>query len=366
MQEMIEAEPALAEAILGDSRVTGALAAAVGAAVRGGGRLAVTGCGTSEHAALALAAILGEALFRRGVPRGTVVARQAFEAALDPWPAGMLIGISHEAETAATVAALRVARTAGTRIGLITANASGPAASLVDAKIVTPLLDRSWCHTVGYLSPLLAGAAVGASLAGSALDARRVGDILAAMIARRDEFTPVATGLGEATSFIVVGSGIDAVSARELALKIEEGVRLPAVARDTETELHGHLVSASRSTAVIAIVADPRSWRQRAERASQLLGAARRLGMPTAAILTAEAKEMVPADATSAGRIVLPPLSGGDPFTALAETAAVSGVALQLLALALLTLHGRNPDLIGRENADQREAAAIASASFPL
>jgi hypothetical protein len=88
--------------------------------------------------------------------------------------------------------------------------------------------------------------------------------------------------------------------------------------------------------------------------------------MPTAAIVGTAAQDWLPAEATNAGRIVLPPLSGGDPVTALAEAALVTGVALQLLTLALLTLHGRNPDLIGRENADQSEAAAIASASFPL
>ncbi len=30
--------------------------------------------------------------------------------------------------------------------------------------LVTPLVDRSWCHTVGYVSPLLAGAAIAAGL----------------------------------------------------------------------------------------------------------------------------------------------------------------------------------------------------------
>ena len=366
MQEMIEAEPALAEAILGDGRVTGALAAAMSQAVRNGGRVAITGCGTSEHAAMAVATILAEALARRGVPRGSVVARQAFEAALEPWPQSLLIGISHEGETAATVAALRAARAAGSKTALVTANAAGPAAALVDAKVITPLLDRSWCHTVGYLSPLLAGAAVATSLSGSPLDARRLADILAAMLDQRGLVQGVATSLAGARSFLVVGSGIDYVAARELALKVDEGVRLPGAARDTETELHGHLASATVSTALIAIVADPRSTRPRAERATQLLLAARRLGMPTTAILGADAQEFVPAEATSAGRIVLPPLSGGDPVTGLAEASAATGVALQLLALALLTLHDRNPDLIGREIADQRESAAIASASFPL
>ena len=366
MQEMIEAEPELARSILQDARATGALAAEVAEAVRGSGRVAITGCGTSEHAAMAVAVILGEALAQRGVGRGTVVARQAFEAALEPWPAGLLIGISHEAETKATIAALRVAREAGTRTALITANDGGPAASLIDARVITPLLDRSWCHTVGYLSPLLAGAAVAASLSGSPLDAGRVSTILGQVLAERAALDPVAAALGSAQGFVVVGSGIDHVAARELALKIEEGVRLPAVARDTETELHGHLGSAVPGTALIAVVADPRAAGPRAARAVQLLMAARRLGMPTAAIVSDAAVSLVPAEATSAGRIVVPALSGGDFVTAVAEAAVSTGIALQLLTLALVMLHGHNPDLIGRENADQREAAEIAGASFPI
>lgn len=366
MQEMIEAQPELARAILRDGRATGTLAAEVAEAVRNGGRVTVTGCGTSENAAMAVAVLLGEALFQRGVQRGTVVARQAFEAALEPWPPGLVLGISHEGTTPATVAALRAAREAGARTALITANGSGPAASLVDARVVTPLIDRSWCHTVGYLSPLLAGAGVAASLSGAPLDAARVAAILAQVLAQSDAIAVVANALGAASRFVTVGSGVDAVGARELALKIEEGVRLPAVARDTETELHGHLVSATPEAAFIAIVADPRATAPRAQRATQLLLAAHRLHMPTAAVVSAAADALVPAQATSAGRIVLPAVSGADSVTSVAEAALATGIALQLLALALLTHHRRNPDLIGREQADQREGAEIASSSFPL
>jgi glucosamine 6-phosphate synthetase-like amidotransferase/phosphosugar isomerase protein len=168
--------------------------------------------------------------------------------------------------------------------------------------------------------------------------------------------------VADATSFVVCGSGIDAISARELALKLEEGVRLPAVGRETETELHGHLVSARPDTALIAIVTEPRATAARAERAAQLLRASARLGMPTLALVSADAGRWIGAEATTA-RITLP-----DPgrVRSLGTWLLTSAIALQLLTLELLTLHGRNPDLIGRENADQREAAAIASERFPV
>ena len=44
---------------------------------------------------------------------------------------------------------------------------------------------------------------------------------------------------------VVAGSGLDYVSARELALKVEEGSGLPATALQTETVRHGHLAAAS-------------------------------------------------------------------------------------------------------------------------
>ena len=169
-----------------------------------------------------------------------------------------------------------------------------------------------------------------------------------------------ARALANARSFVVFGSGIDAISARELALKIEEGVRLPAVARETETELHGHLVSANGDAALIGIVTEPRATAARAARADQLLRAGR-ADWACRRWRSCRVRRMRswPDSATDA-RIVMGDTSHGS----IVEALLASAVALQLLTLELLTLHDRNPDLIGRENVDQREAAAIASAEL--
>src|SRR4051812_28170704 len=138
MEEMILAEPGLVAPIF-------ASAAAVEAAesIREGGPVVVTGCGTSEHAAMAGAAPLGH----------RAIARDALEASPDPPDGGVLIAVSHEGGTAATLAALDAAKRA--RTVLITAK-DGPA----DIVVHTPLVDTSWCHTVGYVSPLLALTAI--------------------------------------------------------------------------------------------------------------------------------------------------------------------------------------------------------------
>ena len=69
MEEMIEAEPGARGAGVGPAAARGGLAALVAT----GGPVVLTGCGTSEHAAMAGAAMLREV----GV---AAVARDAFEA----------------------------------------------------------------------------------------------------------------------------------------------------------------------------------------------------------------------------------------------------------------------------------------------
>ena len=93
---------------------------------------------------------------------------------------GAVLGISHDGGTWATVEALEAARRAGARTGLITARGDARASEQADAVLVTPVVDRSWCHTVGYTSPITAALALAA-----APDAGVVGDLIAAGVARR-------------------------------------------------------------------------------------------------------------------------------------------------------------------------------------
>jgi len=355
MQEMIEAEPALAEPVLSDP-AAGDLGELVRGAVGAGEPVAVVGCGTSEHGAMAVAEQITEALGGRG----RADARQAFEAMLDPWPAGACIGISHEGGTAATVAAMTSARRAGAAIGLITAVAASEAAKESDHALVTPLRDRSWCHTVGYVSPILGGAAVAAAC-GLAVDPRAAHDALSVSADVGDAVRAVASSLHGVTRYLTVGSGADRIAARELALKIEEGVRVPATARDLETILHGHWVAQDEGTAVVLILTDSRDHGARAARASQMLRAAASIGCRTAAIVAPETGAGIPDTETPAGRIVVP-----DPGDLPRSTGSLlaSAPALQLLTLELVHLAGANPDLIRREEAPYRDAAAIAEASL--
>ena len=111
MEDMILAEPGLAPAIASAPGAE-AIAGAVLAAAHAGRPIVVTGCGTSEHGALAVAALLDDALRRAGVA-ALPESRQALDAALDPRAGGLCIGISHDGTTRATILALEAARTAG-------------------------------------------------------------------------------------------------------------------------------------------------------------------------------------------------------------------------------------------------------------
>ena len=354
MSQMIAAEPALAERLihrLSTDETVEQLVSAIRDATAAGRPIATTGCGTSEHAAMGLAALLTEAL---DLPAGRdVQSIQALETLARPVADGLLIAVSHEGGTHITNEALRAARDAGARTALITVGGESPGAELADIVVRTEEQDQSWCHTVGYLSPLLAGVVLAANLSRSRVDALAI----RALLDVADDphaAASTASALASSDRLIVAGAGVDHVSARELALKVAEGARLPASAHQLETLLHGHLAAATRWTGLVLLMTTPghRDGPIR-ERSARVLSAARALAVPAAAILSAEVADSIPDEETPAGRIVLPRTGrvGG-----VAGSLLGSAVALQLLAERLARARGVNPDTLGREDPAQAVA----------
>ena len=135
MAEMIAAEPGLADRIAARLLADGsaeALASLLRGAAAAGAPVVATGCGTSEHAAMAAAAILRDAWRSSGFAGRGPVSAQAFELALDPPAGGVVIGISHEGGTTATMAAMAAGRGHGAATALITGSAASPAAAGAD------------------------------------------------------------------------------------------------------------------------------------------------------------------------------------------------------------------------------------------
>ncbi len=345
MAEMIAAEPALAvrvgRRVMADDTAS-ASARLVRETAQAGEEVLVTGCGTSEHAAMAVAAILRDARRQVRLPGPDPRSVQAFELSLDPPAAGLVIGCSHEGGTAATSAALAAAGAGGARTVLITASAGSPAAAGRDLVVATHELDQSWCHTVGYVSPVTVAVMVAGELVGERLQPGAVGRRLAEGIEAAHGGTPdgdgrpdatIAVSLAAAHRLLIVASGADRITARELALKIEEASWLPAATRDLETFLHGHLPPPVPSTGLLLVLLE-RDGLDAAHEASAPGPARGRRGRDAAAaaLLGSEAASRIPAELTPAGRVVVPE------STELAGAAATllgAATPLQLVTLAI-------------------------------
>jgi fructoselysine-6-P-deglycase FrlB-like protein len=355
MEEMVASQPGLIAPLLATPQVT-ELAQLVLDVDESGEPIVVTGCGTSEHAAQAVAELLDTALRNRGARGGRVEARQALEAALDPRPGGLCIAVTESGGTRATLLAIEAARNAGATTAAITANSQGATVEMVDAVLFTPRRDLSWCHTVAYTSAIMAGGAIAADIAEVDLNADELTRWMRKAVTPGGEEAEIARALHGLQVLQIVGSGADRITARELALKIEEGARRPAVARDLETLLHGHLVACGPDTGLIAILTEPRGRERRLRRTRLAMEAAARLDMPVAAILSQSASDAIPASLTPAGRIVTPAGEGTlPPLLPLLGGAA----ALQRLTIAMAANAGVNPDLIRREEEPYREAAEL-------
>jgi glutamine---fructose-6-phosphate transaminase (isomerizing) len=360
-EDMIAAEPGLARIVDDLAEPAAEVAEMVRDTWQEGKPVTVAGSGTSEYAAQAVAEIVDDALRTFGAPGGVVQARESFDSSLDPRP-GFFLAVSHGGRSRVAVGALEAARAAGARTALITAAGSDtPVAAAADLRIDLPFADRSFCHTVGYLSPILVATAIGGALMGTQVDRLA----LEAHLEEAHETLPdarrIAASLHGVALHLTVGSGADAPSARELSLKIEEAVRVPAAMRGLETLQHGHLVPADSTTSAVVLVADRRQRERRAERAATALRACRRLGLRTALIATRDVIPAIDLELVTAGTVVIPDFEPAPaPVSALTATA----LALQQLTISLVHEAGVNPDLIRREEQPYREAAVLTEAKI--
>jgi fructoselysine-6-P-deglycase FrlB-like protein len=323
MEEMIWAQLDLPEQIA-RSDDADHLASRLREATDAGQPVLFTGCGTSEHAARAARAIVGDAR-----PDATLAGRDAFEARLALPTGGLVVAISHEAGTAATLDAARGATVAGARAVLITARPEDTPAGV--EPIGTPMHDRSWCHTVAYVSPLL----LHAFFAG--LDPQRAHELIAAQLAARPRRHEDARRLAGCRRLLVVGSGVDEVTAAELALKVEEATHVPTTPLGAEKVLHGHLPAAGRDTGLVLLRFDPDHRELRDARSADVAAAASVLDMPTVEL-------------------------GASDVATRTEALLAGAVALQVLTLVLSLAVGTNPDLIRRDEPLYRRVAEAAGA----
>lgn len=254
------------------------------------GRVVHVGCGTSFHAAQTG----GEAI-------------QALEAVLAPPEADLIVCISHEGETELT---LEAARAFDGPTWLVTAKAESPHAELADeVLVVTPEVEKSWCHTASYTCAVAALAV---------LRGEDVGGLPAAVEAAiADPFPP-----SEHERWLVAGAGRGWPTAQEAVLKLREGSFVAAEAHHTEQLLHGHLAAVDETVRCFVLEGSGRA----ADRARQAVAALEELGCDVTLVPTVHP--------------------------------VVDVVRFQALTLALADAKGIDPDWIHRDDERWKRAAA--------
>jgi fructoselysine-6-P-deglycase FrlB-like protein len=189
---------------------------------------------------------------------------------------------------------------------------------------------------------------------------RLAAGIEAAHVAAADGTRPdarIGGAIAAARHLLVVASGVDRVTARELTLKVEEAAYVPSAMRDLETFLHGHLPATGPGTALVLVLLERGNLEARTTRARQALAAAAETGIACAAILGADTASRIPEALTPAGRIVVP--EQGDMPNAPAALLGAAG-PLQLVTLEVAHARGTNPDPIRRDDPAYLRAADAA------
>lgn len=254
------------------------------------GRVVFVGCGTSFHAA------------QTG---GWAV--QALEAVLSPPEADVMVCISHEGETELT---LEAAHAFGGPSWLVTGKPESPHAELADeVLVVTPEVEKSWCHTASYTCAVAALAV---------LHGEDVGGVPGAVEAAIADPFP----LSEHERWLVAGAGRDWPTAQEAVLKLREGSFVAAEAHQTEQLLHGHLAAVDETVRCFVLEGSGRA----ADRARQAAAALEELGCDVTLVPTVHPVADI--------------------------------VRFQALTLALADAKGIDPDWIHRDDERWKRAAA--------
>ena len=263
-----------------------------------------------------------------------------------------MIGISHEGGTAATNRALAAASAARRPDGADHRRAPDrPAASCAEIVVETVEMDQSWCHTVGYLSPIVAAAAVGgAALRPDARPRTTSATLLAAGAARRGRRRGDRRPSSPTPDDLLVDRLRRGPAGRPRARAEGRGGVLAAVgdARPRDVPPRPPAGDRTRRPRLVLILTDRR--RARGSRSSGRARRSRRprsLGVRAAAIVARDVDAALPDELTPAGRLIV------DEAPALpAPVAALLGTAtpLQLLTERIARARGTNPDPIRRDD----------------
>jgi len=276
--------------------------------IRQARRLWIVGTGTSQHAAE-----LGEMMFYEVGRAAHAISSMRFVNWAPPVDAqdGVIL-ISHNAgaETAYASATWTMGKDAGLRVVPITRRGGERPEALE-----TVSKETSQTYTVSYTAALLLLARIAHALGLDAFGPEVLGRIPEAVQAAIDD--PATQAIpGPERLLVLSGEGPASITAREGALKLREGARLPAEGYDVEYLLHGSAVPLGPSDHLVSLSPPDTD------------------GLVEAVARTAEAEGVgVTRVHEPAG---LPPMLAQIPLV----------VRLQLLALRLAEERGVDPDVV--------------------
>lgn len=331
MHEAIHAQP---QAVADTVDRVGADADRLADRIATGRRLFLVGIGTSHHAAR-----VGEFLFRdAGVDARAV---HAFDLALygpEPTPDDCVIGVSHRGSKRYTNQAMDRARQAGAATLMISGE-DGARQGSADAILRTVGQEPSSAHTVSYTTAVAALATLAVHTArhrdvtAVASDTFLRGDLPAALTAAlgtENQLESLARTHAGRRRIWLTGSGPNAVTADEIALKIKETSYLQAEGMSVETLLHGPFCGVEAED-LFVLITPSGPGRDRTAELAHLIG---ELGAACLVVGDESAEGVGPA---SADRIVVPHVPETlSPLTCV--------VPLQLFAYHLACTRGTNPD----------------------
>jgi glucosamine--fructose-6-phosphate aminotransferase (isomerizing) len=305
LETQIRSQPEALQRMLASGRVRGQVHEASEGLHRAR-RIWIVGTGTSQHAAALGAAMIQEA----GRSAHAVSSMQFVQHAPVVAPQDALIVISHTAETAYALAARSLGMLGGLQIVTIARQDAG-----FGDLIETVPKETSETYTVSYTAALIALALIaqelGAESMGDEALAAVPGAVAAAIESPGIDVVPTPARL-----LVLAGTGFDAWTAREGALKVREAARFLSEGYDAEYLLHGSAVPLTGEDRIALV------GRADADGFLPALGrAAEAEGVPVSAI-----EDPAP----------LPPLLSQIPLT----------VRLQLLALRIATERGTDPDKV--------------------
>lgn len=220
--------------------------------------LVVTGCGTSFHAAMYGARVLQMAWGKRAV----VHAVHAFDLRHGGLPDGAeaVLAISHSGSTATTNKAVKLARRGHLRTLALCGMPGSPLEDVAEATLVIGTThDRSWANTMSYTTQLTALAYL-ARNAGDGLHGVGPGSLsgiprlLRTPLRLEASLRRLARRIAREDRVTFLGTGLDAITALEGALKIRETCGMTASGYQLEQFLHGPFLSLDRRESVVALL----------------------------------------------------------------------------------------------------------------